>query len=104
MGINYLIRGREHLEKERACIIVANHQSLIDFIGMFHLWPIMGRCTVLANRNILLAAPIGLACWLSGVIYIDLHNSKKSIYILNKAIDKIKNSKARFSLIYYLIF
>lgn len=33
VGLKWELRGEEHLEKDRACIIVANHQSSLDVLG-----------------------------------------------------------------------
>lgn len=32
-GIDIEVRGREHLKGSEACIIVANHQTSLDFFG-----------------------------------------------------------------------
>ncbi|TGZ57144.1 1-acyl-sn-glycerol-3-phosphate acyltransferase [Temnothorax longispinosus] len=57
LGLRWELRGREHLEKNRACIIVANHQSSLDILGMFDLWPVMDKCTVVAKKEIFYAWP-----------------------------------------------
>jgi lysophosphatidate acyltransferase len=33
IGLKWELRGQEHLAKEQACIIVANHQSSLDILG-----------------------------------------------------------------------
>jgi lysophosphatidate acyltransferase len=33
VGLKWELRGQEYLEKEQACIIVANHQSSLDILG-----------------------------------------------------------------------
>lgn len=38
IGIRWILRGREYLEKEQACIIVANHQSSLDVLGKNFVW------------------------------------------------------------------
>lgn len=35
LGLEWELRGKEYLEKEQACIIVANHQSSIDVLGNY---------------------------------------------------------------------
>lgn len=95
LGIRWLIRGREHLEKERACIVVANHQSSLDILGMFDLWPVMDKCTVVAKKEIFYAWPFGLAAWLCGLIFIDRMNSEKARSVLNKAVVNLKKNKIK---------
>jgi len=33
IGLRWELRGKEHLAKDQACIIVANHQSSLDVLG-----------------------------------------------------------------------
>ncbi|XP_058803469.1 1-acyl-sn-glycerol-3-phosphate acyltransferase alpha [Phymastichus coffea] len=95
LGIRWQIKGREHLEKERACIIVANHQSSLDILGMFDLWPIMDKCTVVAKKEIFYAWPFGLAAWLCGLIFIDRMNSEKARSVINTAVENLKENKIK---------
>ena len=34
IGIKWFLRGAEHLEKDRTCVFIANHQSSLDVQGM----------------------------------------------------------------------
>lgn len=95
LGLRWELRGREHLEKNRACIIVANHQSSLDILGMFDLWPVMDKCTVVAKKEIFYAWPVGLAAWLCGLIFIDRMNSEKARSALNTATKEITNKKVK---------
>ncbi|XP_046418947.1 1-acyl-sn-glycerol-3-phosphate acyltransferase alpha isoform X1 [Neodiprion virginianus] len=95
LGLRWELRGREHLEKEQACIIVANHQSSLDILGMFDIWPIMDKCTVVAKKEIFYAWPFGLAAWLSGLIFIDRMNSEKARSVINTATNHIIEQKIK---------
>lgn len=97
LGLRWELRGREHLEKEQACIIVANHQSSIDVLGMFDIWPVMDKCTVVAKKEIFYAWPFGLAAWLSGLIFIDRMNSEKARSVINTATNHIIERKVRLA-------
>ncbi|KAI4501182.1 hypothetical protein M0802_003555 [Mischocyttarus mexicanus] len=93
LGLRWELRGREHLNQDVACVIVANHQSSLDLLGMFHIWPIMGRCTAIAKKEIFYAWPFGLAAWLSGLIFIDRLNSEKARSVINTASKQSKDKK-----------
>lgn len=93
LNIRWQIRGREHLAKEQGCVIVANHQSSLDVLGMFEMWPIMDKCTVVAKKEIFYAWPFGLAAWLCGLIFIDRMNSEKARSAINSASEYIKKNK-----------
>lgn len=95
LGLRWELRGREHLEKDRACIIVANHQSSLDILGMFDLWPVMDKCTVVAKKEIFYAWPVGLGAWLCGLIFIDRMNSEKARSVLNTATKEIRDKKVK---------
>ncbi|XP_029672511.1 1-acyl-sn-glycerol-3-phosphate acyltransferase alpha isoform X1 [Formica exsecta] len=95
LGLRWELRGREHLEKDRACIIVANHQSSLDILGMFDLWPVMDKCTVVAKKEIFYAWPVGLCAWLCGLIFIDRMNSEKARSVLNNATKEIRDKKIK---------
>ena len=95
LGVRWELRGREHLEQERACIIVANHQSSLDIMGMFQIWPVMEKCTVVAKKELFYAWPFGLAAWLCGLIFIDRMNSEKARTVINTATNHIKDKKIK---------
>ncbi|XP_067000215.2 1-acyl-sn-glycerol-3-phosphate acyltransferase alpha isoform X1 [Anabrus simplex] len=71
VGIKYELRGGEHLAEERGGVIVANHQSMLDILGMFNIWHVMHRCAAVARKEVFYVWPFGLAAWLGGVVFID---------------------------------
>ncbi|EEZ97656.1 1-acyl-sn-glycerol-3-phosphate acyltransferase alpha [Tribolium castaneum] len=95
LGLRWVLRGREHLEKDQACIIVSNHQSSIDILGMFDVWPVMDKCTVVAKKELFYAWPFGLAAWLCGLIFIPRMNSDKARVLMNDAAEEIKKDKIK---------
>jgi lysophosphatidate acyltransferase len=122
LGLKWELRGGSYLSKDEPYIIVANHQSSIDIlgivasfncttqyfssvsklnnqffiIGMFELWPVMKRCTVVAKRELLYAWPFGLAAWLCGLIFIDRLNSESSRQAINHSINELKGTKVSY--------
>lgn len=36
LGLHWEVTGKEYLEKDEACVIVANHQSSLDVLGKFY--------------------------------------------------------------------
>ncbi|XP_078045123.1 1-Acylglycerol-3-phosphate O-acyltransferase 1 isoform X2 [Augochlora pura] len=95
LGVRWELRGREHLEQDRAFIIVSNHQSSLDIIGLFQIWPVMEKCTVIAKKELFYAWPFGLAAWLCGLIFIDRMNSEKARTVMNTATNHIKDDKIK---------
>ena len=91
-GLKYRIENEEVLKREGPCVIVANHQSSIDFIGMMKLWPNSIRyCTVLAKKELIWALPFGFTAWLAGVEFVDRQNrirSSETMRLLKKKVQE----------------
>ena len=60
LGIHWKLRGHVELLRLRApCVIVANHQSSVDLLGMFHIWDMVGRMAAIAKHSLLYYGPFG---------------------------------------------
>jgi len=66
---------------------------LLFLTGMFDIWPIMDKCTVVAKKELFYAWPFGLAAWLCGLIFIDRMNTDKARTTINRATTLIKEKK-----------
>ncbi|KAJ8918029.1 hypothetical protein NQ315_011485 [Exocentrus adspersus] len=95
IGIRWILRGKENLEKEQACIIVSNHQSSLDILGMFDIWHVMDKCTVIAKKELFYAWPFGLAAWLCGLIFIPRVQSDTAKDLMNRAVEKVQADKVK---------
>lgn len=95
LGIKYNIRGADELSKERACVIVSNHQSSLDILGMFNIWHIMDKCTVVAKREVFYAWPFGLGAWLCGLVFINRVQSGKARQQMEEAMNGLKERKTK---------
>lgn len=95
-GLKYRVENAQVLDKDEPCVIVANHQSSIDFIGMMHIWPEHVRyCTILAKKELIWAGPFGPSSWLAGVEFVDRKNREKSSETMRHITKKIKDKSLR---------
>ncbi|XP_065346295.1 1-acyl-sn-glycerol-3-phosphate acyltransferase beta-like [Cloeon dipterum] len=78
VGIKWEVRGMKIMSQRRGCVVVANHQSSFDVLGMFWFWPWSYRIAAVAKKEIFYAWPFGLAAWLAGVVFIDRINSERA--------------------------
>uniref|UniRef100_A0A182R6B4 1-acyl-sn-glycerol-3-phosphate acyltransferase n=1 Tax=Anopheles funestus TaxID=62324 RepID=A0A182R6B4_ANOFN len=85
ISMKWEVRGAEHMSADRAMVMVANHQSSLDILGMFDFWHIMDKCTVIAKRELFFAWPFGLAAWLSGLIFIDRRHAQRAQTAMNES-------------------
>jgi lysophosphatidate acyltransferase len=96
LGVTYRVENGEVLDDGKPCIIVANHQSSIDFIGMMHIWPEYVRyCTILAKKELIWVGPFGSSSWLAGVEFIDRKNREKSSEKMRHIMKKIQTKSLR---------
>ncbi|XP_040152348.1 1-acyl-sn-glycerol-3-phosphate acyltransferase alpha [Anopheles arabiensis] len=85
ISLKWEVRGAEHMGADRAMVMVANHQSSLDILGMFDFWHLMDKCTVIAKRELFFAWPFGLAAWLSGLIFIDRRHAQRAQTAMNES-------------------
>ncbi|KAH9498951.1 glutathione synthetase ATP-binding domain-like protein [Bulinus truncatus] len=96
MGVKVTIKGKEILEKDEPAVIVINHQSSIDMIPLFTLWP--KNCVSLAKRELWLTGPFGLGAWLCGTIYINRLDTQSARKTMESAVGLIKNKKLKVAI------
>nr|XP_060613465.1 1-acyl-sn-glycerol-3-phosphate acyltransferase beta [Anolis sagrei ordinatus] len=68
-GLRFETKGLEHFEIEGPCVIVSNHQSILDMMGLMEILP--ERCVQIGKRELLYFGSVGLIMWLGGVIFIN---------------------------------
>lgn len=78
MGLEWELRGGENLTEARGGgVVVSNHQSMLDIMGIFNIWDVMKRCAPVAKKELFWVWPFGLGAWLGGVVFIDrVHPAK----------------------------
>ncbi|XP_074092735.1 1-acyl-sn-glycerol-3-phosphate acyltransferase alpha isoform X1 [Macrotis lagotis] len=92
-GIRLEVRGTHHFPPSQPYVVVSNHQSSLDLLGMMEVLP--GRCVPIAKRELLWAGPAGLACWLAGVIFIDRKRTGDAISVMAEAAQTLLSQNVR---------
>lgn len=95
IGLSYKLKGSEHIEKDESCIIICNHQSSLDVLGMFNIWNVMGKTTVVAKKELLYVFPFGFCAYLCGLIFIDRHQVDKAKNTMNEAMHELKKKNIK---------
>ncbi|KAJ8261351.1 hypothetical protein COCON_G00170740 [Conger conger] len=73
LGLRFEVSGWEHLQTEGPYVIISNHQSSLDVLGLMEILP--DRCTMIAKKELVYAGTVGIVCWLGGIVFI---NRKKT--------------------------
>ena len=82
LGIQW--KGPERPLCHGPAVIVINHQSSIDILGLLcELLPLMeGQVTIVAKKSLLYAGPFGLLAYMSGVTFIERSKSVPTLQAL----------------------
>ncbi|NXW86164.1 PLCB acyltransferase, partial [Alopecoenas beccarii] len=68
-GLRFEVKGLENFEREGPAIIVSNHQSVLDMMGMMEILP--DNCVQVGKKELMYAGSVGLIIYLGGVIFIN---------------------------------
>ncbi|XP_006900691.1 PREDICTED: 1-acyl-sn-glycerol-3-phosphate acyltransferase beta [Elephantulus edwardii] len=79
-GLRFDIKGREKLELDQPCVIISNHQSVLDMMGLMEILP--KRCVQIAKRELLFLGPVGIIMYLGGVVFINRQRSSTAMTVM----------------------
>uniref|UniRef100_A0A182IYG6 1-acylglycerol-3-phosphate O-acyltransferase n=1 Tax=Anopheles atroparvus TaxID=41427 RepID=A0A182IYG6_ANOAO len=86
LGITWELRNAQILRQAKGAIVLTNHQSSMDILGMMILWDLLKNVVPIAKLELLFLFPFGPSAWLSGVQYINRKNRPSAM----KAFDRCK--------------
>ncbi|XP_028033514.1 1-acyl-sn-glycerol-3-phosphate acyltransferase alpha isoform X1 [Bombyx mandarina] len=95
VGIEWELRGMEHWNNDECYIVISNHQSSLDILGMFEMWPVMKRCTVVAKRPLMFTGAFGFGAWLSGLVFIDRLKTDRARKLMKEATERVIKQKTK---------
>lgn len=82
-GIKLDVKGLENLDVKGPYVIISNHQSSLDLMGMMEILP--DRCVAIAKKELMYAGTVGLVCWLAGIIFIDRQKKTDAKSVMTEA-------------------
>ncbi|XP_010294894.1 PREDICTED: 1-acyl-sn-glycerol-3-phosphate acyltransferase alpha [Phaethon lepturus] len=92
-GLKVVVKGKENLRTKKPFVLVLNHQTSLDIMVMMEMLP--SRCVPIAKKEILYMGTFGLACWLSGIIFIDRKKREESITTLTEVAHSLHKENFR---------
>ncbi|CAH2100087.1 unnamed protein product [Euphydryas editha] len=95
MEIKWVLRNGKVLMEDRGAVIVSNHQSSIDILGMFNIWHVAVKIAAVARKELFYIWPFGLSAYLAGVVFIDRNNSKDAYKTLKATSDAMIKNKTK---------
>jgi len=96
LGLDWTVRGEtDLLKRPEACVVVANHQSSIDLLGMFVIWGKLERVAALAKQSLVYYGSFGITAFLCGTVFVDRSNPQQAARKLNSASKTLKEEKTK---------
>ncbi|OQR69279.1 putative 1-acyl-sn-glycerol-3-phosphate acyltransferase acl-2-like [Tropilaelaps mercedesae] len=90
-GVRWKLYGQENI-KDKAYIIVSNHQSSVDALGMLANWEAFDPVVPVMKGELRYALTLGLFCSLSGAVFVD-RGSEKGRRALQQGLEQAKRTK-----------
>lgn len=88
-GIKLQVEGLEHVDANRPCIYMSNHESTIDIPALIAALPVHLRFVY--KQSLGYVPFVGWAIWAMGMVPIDRSNRSKAMVSLKKAGKQVKS-------------
>eukprot|EP00075_Anas_platyrhynchos_P037670 XP_027326923.1 1-acyl-sn-glycerol-3-phosphate acyltransferase beta [Anas platyrhynchos] len=79
-GLRFEVKGLENFEVEGPAIIVSNHQSILDMMGLMEVLP--DNCVQVGKKELMYAGTVGLIIYLGGVIFINRKSTSSAKMVM----------------------
>ena len=89
--IDLVIRGREHLPRGEACVVMANHQSFYDIPVL--LLAVEGRMTFVAKKELFRVPVFGRAMTTAGIVRVDRGDHAQAVASLHSAVEQLRRGR-----------
>ncbi|XP_066466863.1 1-acyl-sn-glycerol-3-phosphate acyltransferase beta [Tiliqua scincoides] len=81
-GLRFEVKGLENFEVEGPCVIISNHQSILDMMGLMEVLP--DDCVQIAKKELLYFGAVGLIMYLGGVIFINRKSTSNAKSVMSE--------------------
>uniref|UniRef100_A0A182TW97 1-acylglycerol-3-phosphate O-acyltransferase n=1 Tax=Anopheles melas TaxID=34690 RepID=A0A182TW97_9DIPT len=89
-GVEYEIRGQEHINVRNGGVVLLNHQSAIDIVSKYHpsllsrLLREFRNIVPVVKKELFYMLPFGIASYLVGVVFIDRKNTASAKDVMKR--------------------
>nr|XP_019932603.2 uncharacterized protein LOC109622643 [Aedes albopictus]XP_029719963.1 uncharacterized protein LOC109429617 [Aedes albopictus] len=83
LPITWELRNARILREAEGAVVMANHQSSMDILGLEILWSTMRNVISIAKKEMLFIVPFGPAAWLAGITFINRKNRPSAMKTLD---------------------
>lgn len=92
LNVQYQVEGQRLVDKNRAYIVISNHQHALDMVTHMQVWDMFDKIASIAKHELKYAGPFGLAAILGGTVFVKRSKHEKAMAALNEAVKKAKDT------------
>ncbi|XP_074871217.1 1-acyl-sn-glycerol-3-phosphate acyltransferase beta [Carettochelys insculpta] len=92
-GLRFEVKGLENFQIEGPCVIVSNHQSILDMMGLMEILP--DNCIQIGKKELLYTGPVGLIMYLGGVIFINRKSTSNAKTVMSRVAQTMLEEKVK---------
>ncbi|NXO29180.1 PLCB acyltransferase, partial [Cisticola juncidis] len=81
-GLRFEVKGLENFKVEGPAIIVSNHQSILDMMGLMEVLP--DNCVQVGKKELMYMGSVGLIIYLGGVIFINRKSTSSAKMVMSE--------------------
>ncbi|XP_076014820.1 1-acyl-sn-glycerol-3-phosphate acyltransferase beta [Genypterus blacodes] len=93
LGLRFEVSGWEHLQTNGPYVMISNHQSSLDVLGLMEILP--DRCTMIAKKELIYAGTVGIVCWLGGIVFINRKKTSDAKSVMTDAAETMVEDQIR---------
>lgn len=95
MGIKWTLKNPELWAEDSSCVLILNHQSSLDILGLFQFWHVPDKMTVVAKKMLMYVGPFGLASWLCKLLFIDRSQTDRARQVMNDQMGELVKERTK---------
>ncbi|NWY32059.1 PLCB acyltransferase, partial [Pheucticus melanocephalus] len=81
-GVRFEVKGLENFKVEGPAVILSNHQSVLDMMGLMEVLP--DNCVQVAKKELMYMGSVGLIMYLGGVIFINRKSTSSAKMVMSE--------------------
>ncbi|XP_064249444.1 1-acyl-sn-glycerol-3-phosphate acyltransferase beta isoform X5 [Passer domesticus] len=81
-GVRFEVKGLENFKVEGPAVIVSNHQSVLDMMGLMEVLP--DNCVQVGKKELMYMGSVGLIMYLGGVIFINRKSTSSAKMVMSE--------------------
>ncbi|XGW21297.1 hypothetical protein V3C99_004335, partial [Haemonchus contortus] len=90
LRLRFELRNEQFLNSDKAFIIIANHQSALDVLGMSYCWP--KNCVVMLKSSLKYLPGFNLCAYMCNAVWVNRFSKEKAHKALDSTLDAINTN------------